>query len=65
MSKYEEWVYGCCGECRHYKKCLIDGLGLNGSRMSEWTCCNSDSDYYMDYTGYTDTCEEFEQRGVE
>ena len=30
-----------------------------------WMCHNEDSDYYCDYTQYNDSCEEFEQRGID
>lgn len=31
----------------------------------DWICVNADSDYCTEYTQYTDTCEHFEQRGIE
>lgn len=27
-----------------------------------WVCVNSDSDYCTDYTEYTDSCEDWEER---
>ena len=41
-----------CGECRHHKK---DADG-------DWYCSNPDSAYYMDWTEYSDGCEEGEER---
>lgn len=41
-----------CGNCKHHRadKDLI------------WYCTNPDSEFYMDYTEYDDTCEEMEER---
>lgn len=45
-----------CGECKwHYP------ADVNGN----WCCCNKDSDYYTDFTDYTDTCEEWSERGTD
>lgn len=41
----------CCGTCKWHKRVLDD-----------WICSNSDSEYCTDYTGYSDTCEEWEAR---
>ena len=50
-----------CGECTwhdvHEYRTLLTG--------DAWICNNEDSDYYCYYTMYTDTCECFEQGGVE
>ena len=43
-----------CGNCKWNRR-LGSGFG----------CGNGRSDYYTDYTEYTDTCECFEQRGIE
>lgn len=45
-----------CGECKWHK---YDEFGR------AWVCTNDRSDYVADFTDYTDTCECFEQRGVE
>lgn len=56
MSDYQVTNYGMCGECKWHIRYEHDKY---------WSCDNIDSDYYTDYTEYTDTCECFEQRGVE
>lgn len=56
MSDYQVTNYGMCGECRHQYPADTKG---------NWCCCNEDSDYYTEYTEYTDTCDCFEQRGIE
>lgn len=43
-----------CGECKWH---TMQGKG--------WYCGNEDSDYYMDWIDYTDTCPMFQERGVE
>lgn len=48
-----------CGECKWH---WCEDLGFI---KSDWYCVNPDSDYCMDSTDYTDTCDEWEQRGVE
>lgn len=53
MSDYQVTNYGMCGECKWHEKSL------------DWFCCCEDSEYFTCYTEYTDTCECFEQRGVE
>ena len=45
-----------CGECKWHRLYEHDKY---------WSCDNKDSDYYTDYTEYTDTCPMWEQRGVE
>ena len=40
-----------CGTCRWHR-----GEG------SDWVCVNDKSDYCTDFTGYEDTCEEWEGR---
>ena len=55
MSDYQVTNYGICGECKWHEL-----FGIRG-----FVCANEDSDYYTDYTEYTDTCECFEQRGIE
>lgn len=58
MSDYQVTNYGMCGECKWHRLYEFDKYG-------QWACGNKDSDYYTDYTEYTDTCDCFEQRGVE
>lgn len=47
-----------CGECKWH-------IADDGRPTPDWYCGNDLSDYFGDYTDYTDTCECFEQRGVE
>ena len=56
MSDYQVTNYGCCGECRWH---VYDEFGR------AWVCTNDRSDYVADFTDYTDTCDMWEQRGVE
>ena len=53
-----------CGECRHHKA-FMEELGLHQERYKHYFCDNEQSDYYTDFTDYTDTCDCFEQRGIE
>lgn len=53
MSDIQVTNYGICGECKWHEKSL------------DWFCCCEDSEYFTEYTDYTDSCECFEQRGVE
>lgn len=46
-----------CGTC---KWCRQDDFFND-----DWICVNADSEYCTDYTDYTNTCEEWEQRGIE
>lgn len=41
----------CCGTCRYHQ---WDG--------SDWVCVNNESEYVADYTGYEDSCSEWEER---
>lgn len=56
MSNIQVTNYGICGECKWHIRYEHDKY---------WSCDNIDSDYFTDYTEYTDTCECFEQRGIE
>ena len=56
MSNYQVTNYGICGECKWH---AYDDFGR------AWVCTNDSSDYVADFTDYTDTCEEWEQRGIE
>ena len=43
----------CCGTCKyHYHKNIGDG----------WECVNDRSEYFADWTEYSDSCDEFEGR---
>lgn len=41
-----------CGECKYHKF----------SEFPDFVCTNEDSEYYCDFTDYTDTCDGFEKR---
>ncbi len=43
----------CCGTCKWHKNENISDGGV---------CVNGDSDYCADWTGYDDSCEEWEER---
>lgn len=71
MSDIQATNYGMCGECKHH---ILETRQYPNKRgqitstfqvRSGWVCSNSDSDYFADYTEYTDTCPMWEQRGVE
>ena len=42
-----------CGKCKYHR---------TADCKEDWICTNEDSEYYADYTEYTDKCEEFEER---
>lgn len=43
----------CCGTCKyHYHKNIGDG----------WECVNDRSEYFADWTEYSDSCDEWEER---
>lgn len=44
-----------CGTCRYHQ---IE----TESTCPDWVCCNEDSKYWSDYTGYDDTCPDWEAR---
>ena len=68
QQKYDSFVVGqsksegrsmnreICGECKWHTYEEID---------RGFVCTNADSPYCTEWTGYTDACECFEQRGVE
>lgn len=56
MSELQVTNYGICGECKWHK---------TDEELKGWLCTNENGDYCGCYTAYTDTCECFEQRGVE
>ena len=62
MSDYQVTNFGICGECKWHKLPEVERLVLFGRA---WVCTNDRSDYVADFTDYTDTCEHFEQRGIE
>lgn len=41
----------CCGKCEYHKH-----------KDGEWICDNPASEYYSDWTGYSDNCPEYESR---
>lgn len=57
MSDYQVTNYGICGECKWHRQ--------DDYHKEDWICVNADSDYCTEYTDYTDSCEEWEQRGEE
>ncbi len=61
MSKYQVTNYGICGECKYHKSDKQD----NGFAYIGFYCDNEHSDFYTDFTDYTDTCGMWEQRGIE
>ena len=66
MSDYQVTNYGICGECKWHKGTVRRTYDSDYYYETvDWFCDNKDSDYYTDYTEYADTCECFEQRGVE
>ena len=46
---------GLCGECRHHR---CEGRQPKSRR--DWHCENPRSSYYMDYTDYADSCDDWE-----
>ena len=44
---------GCCGMCKWHQ---YDEYGR------DWVCVNGESEYCADFTGYSDCCEEYEER---
>lgn len=71
MSDYQVTNFGMCGECRFHTLETRQYPNKRGQITCsaqvrcEWVCANPKSDYYADYTDFTDTCECFEQRGIE
>jgi len=53
MSRYDDRI---CGKCKwHVHEDIDDG----------WVCVNDRSEYCTDWTEYTDSCNEFEERSSE
>lgn len=44
---------GCCGMCKWHQY---------DEYSNDWFCANGESEYFADFTGYDDCCEEFEER---
>lgn len=42
-----------CGTCKWHEPEPID---------RGWVCCNADSEYCSDWTEFSDSCEEWEER---
>lgn len=42
----------CCGTCKYHEP-VLEG---------DWLCNNEASEYHWDFTGYSDSCEEWEVR---
>ena len=62
MSDIQVTNYGICGECK-YNTVATDHTDNN--KVIGFYCSNGNSEHYWMWTDYTDTCEYFEQRGVE
>ena len=43
-----------CGTCKYHTK----------EKDGSWICANPDSEYYTDWTEYSDRCDEHEERNV-
>ena len=56
MKKYKG-----CGTCKYSKPDRNGNCDWKGN-PKDWVCTNSNSDYYSDYTLYSDTCEEWEAK---
>lgn len=56
MSNYQVTNCGICGECKFHQYEEID---------RGYVCVNADSPYCTEWTDYTDTCEEWSERGIE
>ena len=64
-------INNICGECKFHRLETKSSPNKKGQITcsaqvrSGWICVNSESDYFTDFTDYTDTCECFEERGRE
>ena len=45
----------CCGKCKYHTP--------PESQTDDWTCDNEESDNYGLPTEYSDSCEDYEERG--
>ena len=59
MSDYQVTNYGMCGECKWHT------AEKDREKLIGYYCGNGQSEHYGMWTQYTDTCEEWEQRGAE
>lgn len=41
----------CCGTCKWH---------IYETENDDWACINKESEYYTDFTGYSDVCDEWE-----
>ena len=46
--------YGLCGECKHHK--------YDKEADGSWYCNNDRSEFFGDWTEYTDRCDEWESK---
>ena len=44
-----------CGNCKYH-------VCERKNNNTEWYCCNKESEYYDEYTEYTDSCDNYEER---
>ena len=44
-----------CGTCKWHKH----------EQLNDWSCDNHDGEYFGDYTEYSDSCPDYEERGTE
>lgn len=51
---YQVTNYGMCGECKHHK--------YDKESDGSWVCTNDRSEYFADWTEYTDRCDEWEEK---
>ena len=42
-----------CGNCKYHQLADV---------ANEWVCMNEESENYADYTEYSDSCEDYEER---
>lgn len=45
----------CCGTCKWHE---IE----TANTYHDWVCTNDESEFWSDYTAYTDSCPEWEER---
>lgn len=45
----------CCGTCRYHEF-------ETEPSCPDWVCTNGESEYWADYTGYADSCPDWEGR---
>ena len=59
MIDYQVTNYGICGECKYSKR------DWTNPKNPDFYCSNERSDNYGYNPDYTDTCDMWEQRGIE